>query len=261
MPARLRGQGENNGEKSRVQVNCASGTRGSGGSSAGSRGKMWQLRFWVYLLLIALSLAPVQRVAGCSCMMSHPQSVFCSADFIALVRVKKESDVVGYEIGYSVKINKIFKVTSKESYAALKSNILWTPGMESTCGIALEVGETYVVSGRAFNSSKAHISLCDLALVWRNVTSRQRKGFKHLYAYGCSCGIRYTPWWTKGATLEHTDGRVCLWESKPGPEDCQKEVGVCMPGPGGCSWVPSVPYKNCIKEYKQMREQQRAWEP
>ncbi|CAD1477358.1 unnamed protein product, partial [Heterotrigona itama] len=149
----------------------------------------------------------------------------------------------------------------KTSYTILKKNILWTASSEVLCGVDLKVGETYVVSGSTYTGDKANISLCGIKMAWRSVTSRQRKGFKHLYRYGCPCSIHYTPWWTKGAVLESTDGKECLWESKPGPEECQRNYGVCMPGPLGCSWVPSVPYKNCIKEYQQKREQQRAREP
>ncbi|XP_033354506.1 metalloproteinase inhibitor 3 isoform X1 [Bombus vosnesenskii] len=223
--------------------------------------EMWQLRFWMYILFIALSLAPLQRVAACSCMSSHPQILFCNSDFVVLVRVKKMMNMNEHEIAYSVKINKIFKVNNKTSYTVLKKNILWTASSEVLCGVDLEVGETYVVSGKTYDGEKANISLCGIKMAWRSVTSRQRKGFRHLYRYGCPCNIYYTPWWTKGAALEGTDGKECLWESKPGPEECQRDYGVCMPGPAGCSWVPSVPYKNCIKEYQQKREQQRAREP
>ncbi|XP_017888025.1 metalloproteinase inhibitor 1 [Ceratina calcarata] len=224
--------------------------------------QMWQLRYWIYLLLIALSVAPVQRVTACSCIRNHPQELFCNSDYVALVRVKKATNVNEYQIGYSVKINKIFRVNSRSSYAALKKNILWTASSESVCGVDLKVGETYVVGGNT-HGDNAHVSICGITMPWRSVTSRQRKGFRHLYRFGCmKCGIHYTPWRSKGAALEHTDGKKCLWESRPGPEDCQRDYGICMPGQGGvCSWVPSVPYKNCIKEHKQAREQQRAREP
>lgn len=101
---------------------------------------MWQLRFWSYLLLVALSLAPVQRVVACTCRRSHPQTLFCNSDFgkslhgtlikipltqfasfltrlilsfratVALVRVKKVTNPNEHEVGYNVKVSKIFKV-------------------------------------------------------------------------------------------------------------------------------------------------------
>lgn len=77
----------------------------------------------------------------------------------------------------------------------------------------------------------------------------------------CLFQVRYTPWWIKGITLENTDGTECLWESRPGPEECQKDFGICMYRESGCYWTPSVPYKNCIKKYQLEREQKRAREP
>lgn len=73
--------------------------------------------------------------------------------------------------------------------------------------------------------------------------------------------ILYTHWRRKGAVLESSGGKRCLWESAPGPQDCQEKYGVCMVAPSGCSWVPSIPYKNCIKEHQRLREQQRSREP
>lgn len=136
----------------------------------------------------------------------HPRTV-------ALVRVKKATNVNKYEIGYSVKINKIFKVrmrteiyvsvttrllyeiavsrqvNTKSSYTVLKKNILWTASSDALCGVDLKVGETYVVSGSTNSRDKARIPLCGISMPWRLVTSRQRKGFKHLYRFGCSCSV------------------------------------------------------------------------
>lgn len=57
------------------------------------------------------------------------------------------------------------------------------------CGAQLKVGETYVVSGRVIYGDKAHISSCGIAMPWRFVTSRQRKGFRHLYHSSCMCKV------------------------------------------------------------------------
>ncbi|XP_061938663.1 metalloproteinase inhibitor 2 isoform X1 [Apis cerana] len=221
---------------------------------------MWRLRFWIYVLVVAISLAQVRRVVACSCMNSHPQTLFCNSDFVILVRVKKMTNVNEFETAYNVKVNKFFKA-NKTTYPALRKNILWTASSDSMCGAQLKVGETYVVSGRVIYGDKAHISSCGIAMPWRFVTSRQRKGFRHLYHSSCMCKVRYTPWWIKGITLENTDGTECLWETRPGPEECQKDFGICMYRESGCYWTPSVPYKNCIKKYQLEREQKRAREP
>ncbi|XP_076618546.1 tissue inhibitor of metalloproteases [Colletes latitarsis] len=222
---------------------------------------MWPLTFWTYFLLIALSLAPVQRVVGCSCARTHPQKLFCNSDYVAVVRVRRVKHVPQFETAYNVKVNKVFKERNKFNPAEFsKQEILWTASMDSMCGITLNVGDTYLVSAKIIDG-KMHISSCNISMRWREVTSRQRKGFRGLYHRGCACEIDYIFWWQKGAVLENSGRKRCLWESEPGPEECQEKYGVCLAGPGGCSWTPSVPYKNCIKEYQRRREYQRLREP
>ncbi|KAG7212322.1 hypothetical protein KM043_012646 [Ampulex compressa] len=216
---------------------------------------MWQLTFWANFLLLALSLSPVHRAAACSCAQQHPQTHFCNSDFVAVVKVKKAIPVSEYQVAYKVKVNKAFK-----DDPVLHHNLLWTASSDAMCGVYLNVKDTYVVSGRN-HSGRAMISLCGLTTKWADVTSSQRKGFRRFYQHGCVCEILYTHWWRKGAVLESAGGKSCLWESTPGPQDCQEKYGVCMPRPSGCSWVPSVPYKNCIMDYQRQREQQRLREP
>jgi hypothetical protein len=71
---------------------------------------------------------------------------------------------------------------------ALMQNFLWTPSLDSMCGVTLEVGETYVLSGRII-SEKAFISLCGLSIRWADTTSRQRTGLRKLYEKGCVCDV------------------------------------------------------------------------
>lgn len=211
---------------------------------------MWQLGVWTRFLIVLLAVIPAQRVTGCTCRWSHPQTQFCSADFVAVVRVKKE--ILGNErdVVYRVKVNKVFKA-DESTMMVLENNTLYTPPGDGLCGVNLNVGETYVVSGRVY-SGKPMVTFCDLSMRWSDVTSGQRKGFRRLYRHGCVCEVIYTSWLRKGAVLETTGGKQCLWESTPGPQDCQEKYGVCMVGLSGCSWTPSVPYKNCIKEHQRV---------
>ncbi|EFN65977.1 Metalloproteinase inhibitor 3 [Camponotus floridanus] len=220
---------------------------------------MWRLLLWTHFLLLTVLIAPVQRVAACSCMQAHPQTKFCESDFVAVIKVKKVLPVNEYEIAYKVKINRVFKSNSKADIA-LMQNLLRTPSSSSMCGVTLQVGETYVLNGRIV-SGQALISSCGLSIRWADTTSRQRKGLRQLYQPGCVCDILYTHWRRKGAVLESSGGKRCLWESTPGPQDCQEKHGVCIAASGSCSWMPSVPYKNCIKEYQHQRDQQRSREP
>lgn len=223
---------------------------------------MWRLTFWTYFLLIALSLAPVQRVFACSCMRSHPQSLYCKSDYVAVVRVRnveQRNDV--QLLAYHVKVNKVFKDrTSVNPVHFSRREILWTMVADSMCGVVLNVGETYVISGM-IRDGRIYLSLCGVHTRWFEVPHRQRKGFRGLFHRGCACDIHYTLWWKKGEHLDHGGRKQCLWESEPGPSHCQENLGICMASPGGCSWSPSVPYNNCIKEHQQKREQQRLLEP
>ncbi|KAK2584474.1 hypothetical protein KPH14_006849 [Odynerus spinipes] len=222
--------------------------------------KMWRSHYCTYLLLGLLYLTTLQSARACTCQKVHPQTQFCKADFVAVVRIKKIVLVNEERLEYKVKINRVFKSTPKAD-VALKENVLWTPMHDSVCGVThLLTGKTYVVSGRV-SAGGANIMICDLAILWSEVPVGQRKGFRLLYHRGCVCEISFTPWWQKGAVLESTGGKHCLWESSPGPQDCQEKYGVCKKGPNGCSWTPSVPYKNCIKEYQRKREQERLKEP
>ncbi|XP_015586692.1 tissue inhibitor of metalloproteinase [Cephus cinctus] len=220
---------------------------------------MRSLTCWTIFSLLALSTLPVIKVEACSCVLTHPQTHFCDSDYVAVVRVKKFFPINEDEVAYRVKVNRVFK-TNPKADMAMKQNILWTSSISSMCGVYLNLGETYVISARII-SGKPSISICGLATRWSEVTPRQRKGFRQFYHRGCVCEILYTHWWRKGAAFESAAGKRCLWESAPGPQDCQEKYGICMLSPGGCSWVPSVPYKNCIKQHQRQREQQRAREP
>lgn len=209
-------------------------------------------------MLGLLYLTTLQSARACSCTKAHPQTQFCRSDFVAVVRIRKIMHV-NDRLAYRVKINRVFKSTPKAD-VALKENIIWTPSFDSLCGVTLLTGKTYIISGK-ITAGKPNIMICDITKLWSEVPVGQRKGFRLLYHRGCACEISYTPWWQKGAVLESTGGKNCLWESSPGPEDCQEIYGVCKKAPNGCSWTPSVPYKNCIREYQRKREQERLKEP
>ncbi|XP_034940950.1 tissue inhibitor of metalloproteinase [Chelonus insularis] len=219
---------------------------------------MWRFIFWPVLLILGLSTFQI-HVEACSCASQHPQTHYCEADFVVVVRIKKFSEMNDHESAYKVKIHKIFKATSKAE-VALEEQLLWTASMGSMCGREnMKPGETWVVTGQ-ISGGKPRISLCNLAMRWSEVTARQRKGFRGLYHRGCVCQIVYTPWLRKGAVFK-TAGKRCLWESAPGPFDCQEQYGVCMLRSTGCLWELSPAYKRCIIQHQRLREQQRAREP
>ncbi|XP_015511793.1 tissue inhibitor of metalloproteinase [Neodiprion pinetum] len=214
---------------------------------------------WGLLALLAIALSPSMKVEACSCQYSHPQTHFCQAEFVILARVMKHIPGDSYETAYRVKIHKKFKL-SHEAERSLKDGLLYTASSDGMCGVSLQRGLTYVISGHV-SDGKPRFNLCGLVMPWPKVSPRQRKGFRMLYHHNCVCSIQYTAWHNKGAALANGARKQCLWESTPGPQDCQEQHGLCMKGPAGCSWFPSVAYKNCIKEHQRKREEQWAREP
>ncbi|KAJ8667107.1 hypothetical protein QAD02_008769 [Eretmocerus hayati] len=203
------------------------------------------------LTVCFIALLAVEDAEACSCAYTHPQTHFCSAHFVLIVRVKERISLE-HETAYKVKINRRFKLSNESLSEYLYDGLLYTASMDSLCGVNLQTNETYVVSGRVY-AGKPRLSLCDLTMRWADASKRQRKGFKGLYAKGCACDVRYTSFERKGEALHRGGGRVCPWEGNPGPLECQDKHGVCMPSHGRCLWMPSKPYDLCITEHHRER--------
>ncbi|XP_058795253.1 tissue inhibitor of metalloproteinase [Phymastichus coffea] len=203
------------------------------------------------LVRIAVALLALDSADGCSCYYTHPQVHYCSSDFVIAAKVK-EKMTQGLETTYKVKINRKFKLSNDSYNEHLYGGLLYTSSIESMCGVHLSLGESYVVSGRVVEG-KPRVSLCDLVTKWAEVTKRQRKGLKGLYAKGCMCDVSYTSFSRKGEALHRANGKLCAWEDNPGPMDCQEKHGICVSNQGSCFWMPSRPYDQCIREHHQAR--------
>ncbi|OXU20084.1 hypothetical protein TSAR_005955 [Trichomalopsis sarcophagae] len=205
----------------------------------------------VLLTACFVTLLAVDQAEGCSCMYTHPQTHFCSSDFVIVIKVK-ERIPMGQDTAYKVKINRKFKLSNESFNDYLYDGLLYAPSMDSMCSVHLQVGETYVVAGRIYEG-RPRLSLCNLTMRWSEVSKRQRKGFKGLYAKGCVCDVSYTSFARKGEALHRANGTLCPWEGNPGPMDCQEKHGICVSNQGRCFWMPSRPYDLCIKEHYQNR--------
>lgn len=205
----------------------------------------------ILFIVYVTTFLTVENAEGCSCFYTHPQTHFCSSDFVIVIKVK-ERIPLDHETAYKVKINRNFKLSNDSYSNYLYDGHLYTASIDSVCGVHLEVGETYVVSGRIYED-KPKLSLCNLVMRWSDVTKRQRKGFKGLYAKGCMCDVSYTTFERKGEALHRANGKLCPWEGNPGPMDCQEKHGICVSNQGRCFWMPSRPYDQCIREHHQER--------
>uniref|UniRef100_A0A4Q8K6L6 U48-Liphistoxin-Lth1a_1 n=1 Tax=Liphistius thaleban TaxID=1905330 RepID=A0A4Q8K6L6_9ARAC len=217
----------------------------------------------LWLLLGALSLSILNNEAdACSCMYSHPQEHYCSADFVAVVRVKSHGKGDGTTTAYHIKIKKEFKMSEKARHA-LSQGLVWTSAHDSTCGVTLKPTR-YLITGRILGE-KAWVSLCHFVQEWPKLSSKQKKGFRKLYQQGCHCKVRmtgYVRWF--GHHHQHR-GRYCPWETVwQGEHDCQGLHSFCVPSPhhpDQCMWVPSSPYRHCMKERQLEKEKEREREP
>ena len=105
---------------------------------------------------------------------------------VILARVKRQQVLNNTRI-YKVRIRKEYKMSEK-AQIALKSGRLLTSDNEGTCGITLQLGKVYAISGHVSNL-RAHINLCGMATRWEHLSKRQRKGLKKMYKQGCDCRI------------------------------------------------------------------------
>ncbi|KDR22300.1 tissue inhibitor of metalloproteases isoform X2 [Zootermopsis nevadensis] len=213
--------------------------------------------------VVLLVAASINMASSCSCMMSHPQTHACRADFVIVARVKKVFTHDGMSRVYKVKIKREFKMSEKAS-VVLKAGRLVTGGSSSTCGVQLEPEVTYLITGKVL-AGQAHVNLCNYITNWNDLTVRQKKGFRLLYRQGCLCEIIDCPWW-KQCPRDRLEADACLWESSVFSDaslpDCQSKHGICMKTPSGnCGWSTDKKYRECMKERRRMRDERRRNEP
>ncbi|GLV44389.1 Tissue inhibitor of metalloproteases [Carabus blaptoides fortunei] len=187
-----------------------------------------------FLLLLIIAGALIEdQVEACSCMPSHPQDQFCTSDFVIVARIRKELTTDQHRI-YKAKVKKEFKLSEKAK-VALKSGRLLTALSGAMCGVQLEIGKVYLITGRV-SGLQPYISLCGLTKPWREVTSRQRKGFRVIYSRGCDCKISFYSFYPMSKDK-------CVWDNM----SCQRDHGICLRSPKGqCNWSKSLDLKKCL---------------
>ncbi|EFA12156.1 Tissue inhibitor of metalloproteases-like Protein [Tribolium castaneum] len=193
------------------------------------------MRSNVLILTLAVTVAYLQYSNACSCMGYHPQTQYCRADFVILARVKRSTVLNSLKV-YKVRIRKTYKGSDKAT-VALKSGRLLTASDEAMCGANLEAGRVYAISGQV-NSLKAHINLCGMAIPWRNLTRRQRKGLKSVYKKGCDCRIEYC-----AGRKCHKTPDTCLLTNR----FCHPKQAICLRQKSRkCMWGRNDDLKKCL---------------
>lgn len=189
---------------------------------------------WLPLALMAVSW---RLTEACTCAPDHPQTHFCSSDFVIVGRVQKTFRGADFYDVYKVKIRNIFKATSK-AVVVLRSGRLFTASQESMCGVHLQPRETYVITGNV-RHLQAHINLCGYTRKWRDVTPRQRKGFRLLYKRGCTCKVHMMRRRTKSPN-------ACVANY----DDCYERHGICLHDRDGrCRWTRAPALTRCTQAH------------
>ncbi|XP_067123442.1 tissue inhibitor of metalloproteinase-like isoform X1 [Centruroides vittatus] len=205
-----------------------------------------------FLFVTVVGLMTYAVAESCLCMNFHPQEHYCSADFVAAVRVrrmrKSDADVHVYQI----RTKKIFKANGKAE-EALSHGLLWSNSKEAMCGLRLRP-DRYLVTGR-ITGEKPWVSGCNFVQKWSTLTKKQRKGFRRLYRQGCHCKVR-----PLFGSRRATKGRYCSWETVWTDSDCQGKHSLCVPTPGDgdrCSWVNNSAYRHCMKRFRKEKEERK----
>jgi len=183
---------------------------------------------------------------ACSCMLTHPQTQFCEADYVALVRVVRKSQrLVANKIVYKVEIKRAYKMNA-EGHKTLKHGRIMTSNSDASCGVHLEIGKLYTIAGRG-----DHLSLCSYAKEYTKMSIIERRGFSGVYSKGCKCHIKNC--FGTHCLLERESARGCKWSPF---SKCETEFSACMPTsyrtPEGiiakCHWRRTPAYKACMMD-------------
>ena len=109
---------------------------------------------------IILFVTSARDVDACSCIFSHPQEHYCSADFVALINIRRQGKNLYNMASYHIKVRKEFKMTTK-ARKALSLGMLYTTIDESTCGRKFETNTKYLITGKKYSfviiSSKSFV--------------------------------------------------------------------------------------------------------
>ncbi|XP_076106066.1 uncharacterized protein LOC143074553 [Mytilus galloprovincialis] len=192
----------------------------------------------VLLLCIVLTWI-THNVHGCSCFgFQHPQSQFCSADYVFHGRVTKETFIPGPpdDIGNNFAVWKytfriVFKMKGVTEGAG-QEIVVETAGNSGLCGVRFTVGESYILMGRSSGGKKS-IGSCDFI---KQVSSLSPFQSIYLFTRG---GSSYNFNCRRGCNKIDPDSTGCKYE--PVKNDklniCLAKNALCKRESGRCRWV------------------------
>ncbi|XP_034114465.1 tissue inhibitor of metalloproteinase [Drosophila sulfurigaster albostrigata] len=207
------------------------------------------MEFTRHFGLLALSMLAILALYGrtadaCMCMPSHPQTHYCSADYVVQLRVLRKSNTIepGKTI-YKVHIKRTYKATP-EARRMLRDGRLSTPNDDAMCGIQLDTGKVYIIAGRM-----PQLNVCAYYKEYTKMTISERHGFSGAYGLACTCNI--STCFGRQCLRHRETAEGCKWSPFG---KCERDYSSCVPHHihtrngdiQRCRWRRTQLYKKCL---------------
>jgi len=107
-------------------------------------------------LVLAIALAPPRPARACSCPARTPAQILASDEVAVIGAVVSREEVVGYNHGYRVRVDRALKGDSKVG----DEQTVVLPRGEASCGGDLEPGRTYAIFGSRGHCGELRVDGC-----------------------------------------------------------------------------------------------------
>nr|XP_057906107.1 metalloproteinase inhibitor 2-like [Doryrhamphus excisus] len=184
------------------------------------------------LPMVLLFVWRLQEVAqACSCIREHPQMSFCQADVVIKATVLARKDVGGFDKPrmYTIKQDKMFKGPNRDF------DVICTAASSAACGVNLNNGVQYLLSGRLAPDGSLHVGLCNFFAPWDSLSTCEKTNFIYRYRKGCDCKI--TPCYAVPCRI--TTPAECLWTdflTNTGEMEQTRHSACLKRSDGSCAW-------------------------
>ncbi|XP_061830113.1 metalloproteinase inhibitor 2-like [Nerophis lumbriciformis] len=177
--------------------------------------------------LVLLCMWQLQEGAhACTCVYDHPQMAFCQSDVAIKAKVVARKAVGGKfsdNIKYDIKQTKIFKGPKRHF------NTFYTGSSSSACGVNLNKGVQYFITGQLQTDGSLRVSSCNYVVPWK----RSHKILVERYKMGCDCQITRC----YGDPCGDRQPAGCLWTAwLTGNNQSDKQSACRKRNDGSCVW-------------------------
>ncbi|CAH1795204.1 unnamed protein product [Owenia fusiformis] len=196
------------------------------------------------MLLVLIATLCLQWIVcnGCRCAMTHPQHYYCNSEFAVLANVvnetvNRENRWRGTRV-YDIQVESVFK--------GEKISQVSTALHGATCGVSLQIGQQYVLTG-SINRGVARIQSCNFQRRWDSLSKEVQNGFRKDYAKSCGCQITsdYVTEAPVMSCMRPVRGNWkmsrCLDRHSVCQETCDR-FERCI-----CAWTRSDNYQKCLE--------------